>query len=455
MYLHVTCCITVLLFANSTISPTQFAPLLAYFITHATHFLPYSSNPRIIMKSAFSSPIPLSLSSSASFPISISPLNPSKNVSSFHLCITRTQIQATACLPQPTAPSSKNLTPSVPISPRATVVLIAGFETFNLATYTAAARIASHANIHVTLLTDNNLTNPTPSIATTLAAADVIFCSLLFDYDQVEWLRAHIPPHATVFAFESALEIMSATRVGTFSMKPGRSMPPVVRSILQKLGLVGREEDKLAGYLAMLKGANRFLKVLPGRTPRDLSNWLTVYSYWNAGGTENVAAMFEYIVRNVLEKPPVGTIPPVVQIPNVGLLHPSREGYFFEHPAEYVKWYGNTFPERASWPRVAILLYRKHVVSKLPYIQELIHYFEKAAIVPFPVFITGVEAHIIVRDYLTSVDKEKARARGDRIYGSYRRDKIAAVDAVVSTIGYVRSFEFSPLLMIFLFSFCI
>ena len=70
-------------------------------------------------------------------------------------------------------------------------------------------------------------------------------------------------------------------------------MPNGVRVVLRKLGLVGREEDKLAGYLALLKNAPRLLKLVPGRAARDLANWLTVYSYWNAGGVSNVANMLE------------------------------------------------------------------------------------------------------------------------------------------------------------------
>ena len=53
-------------------------------------------------------------------------------------------------------------------------------------------------------------------------------------------------------------------------------------------------------------------------------------------------------------------------------------------------------------PRVAILLYRKHVVTGLNYIPELIRLMEKEGIIPVPIFINGVEAHTVVRDLLTS-----------------------------------------------------
>lgn len=335
--------------------------------------------------------------------------------------------------------------PPPPARVLARVVLICGFETFNLSTYKASAKAMAEKGIAVTVFTDTQLEARDEALSRALGEADVVFCSLVFDYDQVEWLRAQLPPSAIVFVFESALELMSETRVGTFSMASAadpeqqKGMPPFVKSVLRKLGLLGREEDKLAGYLALLKNAPKFLKLVPGRGARDLRHWLTVYSYWNAGGTENVIAMLEYIAGQVLEVGgDVGNMPvkEVVQVPNVGLVHPARPGYFFEHPGEYIDWYVRRYPKRRNWSRVGVLLYRKHVVSNLAYIPQLIDFFEEAELIPVPVFITGVEAHIIVRDYLTSESKERSRASGKRIYGSFRRGKTASVDAVVSTIGY-------------------
>lgn len=317
------------------------------------------------------------------------------------------------------------------------IVLICGFETFNLATYKAAAEGVKGKGIDVVVMTDKDLERRDESVQRALSNADVVFCSLIFDYDQVEWLRGLLPEGGVVFVFESALELMGETRVGSFKMKTGGGgggMPTAVQAVLRKLGLMGREEDKLAGYLSLLKTAPKLLKFVPGGMARDLRHWLSVYAFWNAGGTDNVVAMLEYIRGEILERGEWEK-KDVVQIPNVGLVHPARPGFFFEHPAEYVQWYVTKYPERKAWSRVGVLLYRKHVVSNLAYIPQLIQYFEEAELIPLPVFITGVEAHIIVRDYFTSVFKEKARERGERLYGSYRRGKTATVDAVVSTIG--------------------
>ena len=196
----------------------------------------------------------------------------------------------------------------------------------------------------------------------------------------MQWLLPRLPP-GPVFVFESALELMLTTGVGAFRMNSSKGMPNGVRVVLRKLGLVGREEDELAGYLALLKNAPRLLKLVLGRPVRDFANWLTVYSYWNAGSVIIVANMLEYTTTEVLLRPGVGDIEQVAQIPNVGLLLPEYDE-FFEHPAAFVEWYGRRFPERRDWPRVRVLLYRKHVLSRLRYIGELIAEFEQAGLVP-------------------------------------------------------------------------
>ncbi|MFP3422526.1 DUF3479 domain-containing protein, partial [Bacillus sp. SIMBA_161] len=77
--------------------------------------------------------------------------------------------------------------------------------------------------------------------------------------------------------FESALELMALTKVGTFTLseKP-KGMPKPVKFILSKFGN-SREEDKLAGYLSFLKVGPKLLKYLPGRKVQDLRHWLTIY----------------------------------------------------------------------------------------------------------------------------------------------------------------------------------
>lgn len=51
---------------------------------------------------------------------------------------------------------------------------------------------------------------------------------------------------------------------------------------------------------------------------------------------------------------------------------------------------------------MAILLYRKHVITNQKYIPRLIRAFESDGLRPLPIFINGVEAHTVVRDLLTT-----------------------------------------------------
>jgi magnesium chelatase subunit H len=80
-------------------------------------------------------------------------------------------------------------------------------------------------------------------------------------------------------------------------------------------------------------------------------------------------------------------------------------------------------------------LYRKHVISKLPYINQLIRHFETANLIPLPVFINGVVGHTIVRDWLTTDYEIQQRKKGIIATPSLSEDAVT-VDAIVSTIGF-------------------
>ncbi|MGB7415408.1 MAG: cobaltochelatase subunit CobN, partial [Thermosynechococcaceae cyanobacterium] len=86
-------------------------------------------------------------------------------------------------------------------------------------------------------------------------------------------------------------------------------------------------------------------------------------------------------------------------------------------------------------PVVGILLYRKHVITKQPYIPQLIRKFEDAGLIPLPIFINGVEGHVAVRDLLTTSCEQEQRQQGNRAIKSLS-DQAACVDAIVSTIGF-------------------
>ncbi|MEM6252807.1 MAG: magnesium chelatase subunit H [Cyanobacteria bacterium P01_D01_bin.156] len=322
------------------------------------------------------------------------------------------------------------------------IVLIAGFEAFNTQLYQQAADLAQQRcpDLDIRVFCDRDLTTQPDAIAAALDSADVFFASLIFDYDQVLWLRERAQQIPIRLVFESALELMALTQLGKFVIgeKPGKQgggMPKPVKFILSKFGS-GKEEDKLAGYLSFLKVGPKLLKYIPARKVQDLRNWLIIYSYWNAGGTENVASMLWVLAEKYLGLT-VGDIPAVIETPNIGLLHPEYEGYF-ESPKAYAEWYGErTTGEgvKEEKPRVGILLYRKHVITKQAYIPQLIRYFEVAGLVPVPIFINGVEGHVAVRDLMTTGYEQAQRTLGHVECPSLSKEAVQ-VDAIVSTIGF-------------------
>ncbi|MEH2365843.1 magnesium chelatase subunit H [Nostoc sp.] len=319
------------------------------------------------------------------------------------------------------------------------IVLIAGFESFNADLYRKAAFLANSRcpELDIRVFSDRDLTSQRAEVEAALHDADVFFGSLLFDYDQVVWLRDRISQIPIRLVFESALELMSLTKLGDFAIgdKP-KGMPKPVKFILDKFSN-GREEDKLAGYISFLKIGPKLLKYVPVQKVQDLRNWLIIYGYWNAGGSENVASLFWTLAEKYLNLK-VGDIPPLIETPNIGLLHPDYPG-FFESPRKYLEWHKthcrDAIHRVSTKPIVGILLYRKHVITKQPYIPQLIRSFEKAGLTPLPIFINGVEGHVAVRDLMTTDHEIQQRQLGNIETPSLSSEAVK-VDAIVSTIGF-------------------
>ncbi|DBA83121.1 TPA: Magnesium chelatase [Trebouxia sp. C0005] len=320
------------------------------------------------------------------------------------------------------------------------ICLITGFESFNISLYSKVAKELAEKlpNVRLHVFSDRDLQPKRAQIEAALDSADVFFGSLLFDYDQVEWLKSRVEKIPLRLVFESALELMSATQIGTFQMGStgGKSKgpPPAVKKLL---GLFGsqREEDRMVGYLSFLKLGPKLLKFLPGQKAKDLRNWLTVYSYWNQGGRSNVVAMFAHLVDQYFK--PTGTSPAkLLETPATGCLHPAHDGYF-SSPAEYMKWYKQHGPLGGDpiHPTVAVLLYRKHVITEQMYIGQLISNMEQQGVRPIPIFINGIEAHTVVRDLLTSTSEQAAKGKSKGSNPTLKADAVP-VDAVVSTIGF-------------------
>ncbi|MEH1903230.1 MAG: magnesium chelatase subunit H [Nostoc sp.] len=319
------------------------------------------------------------------------------------------------------------------------IVLVAGFESFNADLYRKAAFLANSRcpQLDIRVFSDRDLTSIRTEVEAALDDADVFFGSLLFDYDQVMWLRDRIAQIPIRLVFESALELMSLTKLGDFAIGDNpKGMPKPVKFILDKFSN-GREEDKLAGYISFLKIGPKLLKYVPVQKVQDLRNWLIIYGYWNAGGSENVASLFWTLAEKYLGLK-VGDIPPLIETPNIGLLHPDYQG-FFESPREYLEWYktycGDAMNRVSTKPIIGILLYRKHVITKQPYIPQLIRSFESAGLTPLPIFINGVEGHVAVRDWMTT-DYEIQQRQLDNIETPSLSSEAVKVNAIVSTIGF-------------------
>ena len=339
---------------------------------------------------------------------------------------------------------------------RCTIVLVAGFESFNKGLYAGVAeelRARCGDALEVLAFSDRDLDDSRDEIEAALKRADCVFASLVFDYDQVEWLRERVADVPVRLVFESALELMSLTRVGTFEMKPKADgskagPPPAVKAVLSKFGS-GKEEDKLAGYLSFLKVGPKLLRWVPGRRARDLRNWLSAYAYWNQGGGRNVASMLVYLANEVLGVD-TGLAPEAVEeTPALGLWHPALPGGRpMTSAREYLRWHresytpalgkeeGNGGGLAPDAPTVAVLLYRKHVITRQGYIWQLLLGLERKGLRPLPIFINGVEAHTVVRDLLTTPHEAEARAAGIKLIDSLKEGECVEVDAIVSTIGF-------------------
>lgn len=362
-----------------------------------------------------------------------------------------------------------------------TVVLVTGFESFNRQLYLDAASklnssSSSSAKINLKVFSDTEIRQQqqqqqrvNPELQNALENADLFIGSLIFDYDDVLTISELLPQVPTRLLFECATEIMELNKVGSFNMMPkddgeAAGPPPVVKALLSKFSS-GKEEDKLSGYLKLLKIGPQLLQYVPGSKALDLRTWLEAYRYWNQGGIENASSMFQLLYQRCLQVSPknnnnnnnkgVAKDPNELKItPDIGLLHPLYSSFkhtsnYFISPAQYLRWrkskatallakekkYKLAHPTES--PRVAILLYRKHVITNQKYIWDLITSMESQNIMPIPIFINGVEAHTIVRDLLTSNNEiELVNKREIKRDNTYSQSDAVSVDAIINTIGF-------------------
>jgi hypothetical protein len=143
-------------------------------------------------------------------------------------------------------------TPPPPITKN--IVIIAGFESFNKALYTQAANEAKLKipYVNINIFTDNDIDNNANDVDIALQNCNVLLCSLIFDYNQVQFIKEKVSKYniPVRFCFESALELMSETKVGDFTMGGSGQMagpPPAVKAILSQFGSK-KEEDRISDH---------------------------------------------------------------------------------------------------------------------------------------------------------------------------------------------------------------
>ena len=98
-------------------------------------------------------------------------------------------------------------------------------------------------NVKLRVFSDRDLEPKRTQIEAALDTADVFFGSLLFDYDQVEWLKSRVDKIPVRLVFESALELMSSTQIGTFQV-PLRFACPAHHAMSQSPVLAHMTPDK-------------------------------------------------------------------------------------------------------------------------------------------------------------------------------------------------------------------
>jgi magnesium chelatase subunit H len=342
------------------------------------------------------------------------------------------------------------------------IVLVAGFESFNRELYQQAAKdlplylqVFADSDIRVGPALSEEDLGLNPKFVDALKHADAFVGSLIFDYDDALAVKSLLPEiKGPRLIFESATELMTFNQVGSFSMATedgGPSgPPPAVKAVLSKFS-AGKEEDKISGYLKLLKIGPSLLKFVPGEKASDLRTWLEAYRYWNQGGKNNVRAMLQLVAQRCRGVDATNLELPELEVtPDIGLLHPLKNGpnRYFTSPASYLSWRLSPAVKAQaeqsklplaleSAPRVAFLLYRKHVITEQKYIEDLITEMESQGILPIPIFINGVEAHTIVRDMLTSQHEIDGVAKGRITRDStYQPSMAVRIDAIVNTIGF-------------------
>jgi magnesium chelatase subunit H len=285
----------------------------------------------------------------------------------------------------------------------ATLTFILGMERFNAHVWSDVEELirAAAPDVRILRFHDGHVEQRDPRLAQAIAEADIIMITLINMRGLADWLAEHVgaAKAKAVFAFESMPEVMALNKVGDYRVSGGgrSAMPKPMQAIL-RLITRGRDEDTLYAYTKLTRAATKLLPLMPAKL-KDFRTWLSVNIYWNQPDVTNITQMVRLMLRDCLGyKLEIAQVRP---IPTMGCFHPQAD-QFFDDPKSYFKWYDRHLkaPRGSERPLVALIAFRKHVVQRQRYHADLIAALEQAGLAVLPLFVSGIEMHVAVRDWL-------------------------------------------------------
>ncbi len=280
------------------------------------------------------------------------------------------------------------------------MTFVVGIERFNAGVWGDVEKNlrASGVNVEIKRYHDAHVDQGDEALAADIAQSDVVFLSLINMRSQADWLAAQLAtsPAKAVFAYESMPEVMQLTKVAEHRFKEKKAEAPKAVKLLMRLITRGRDEDALYAYTKLVKIASKTLPLIPKKLA-GFRTWLGVNLYWNQPDAANITEMVKLIARDCCEV--AVDVAPVSIIPTMGCWDP-KSGQMFDDAAAYMKWATKTGRFKKGQALVAVLGMRKHVIQRLGYLTKLIEGIEARGMAVLPVFVSGIEAHVAVREWL-------------------------------------------------------
>jgi magnesium chelatase subunit H len=280
------------------------------------------------------------------------------------------------------------------------ITFIVGIERFNASIWgDVRQRLAGEgADVLIRQFHDAHVDAADPQLAESIKNSDVVFISLINMRSQADWLARELEhSRATaIFAYESMPEVMALTRVGEHRFKEKKGEAPKAVKFLMRLITRGRDEDTLYAYTKLVKVAAKMLPLIPQKLS-GFRTWLGVNLYWNQPDVRNITEMVKLILKDCFAESL--NVAPVSIIPTMGCWDP-QSGTLFDDVQSYLKWAKKTGRYKKGQPLVALMGMRKHVVQNLSYLRDLVKGIESRGFAALPIFVSGIEAHVAVREWL-------------------------------------------------------